>query len=330
MVAFPSSNEDLKTALPDTNTTFRLKGPEADIVVYRDRFGIPHVRARSAHDAFFGQGFATAQDRLWHMDHDRRWAYGRWAEFGGESAIEQDLLMRRFQLRASVESDYEAVNVETRAMLDAYASGVNAFIETTGPLPIEYRLVEAEPEPWRPWDCIAAFKARHILMGVFEAKLWRARLVRKLGPEGAAGLLPRPRRGDLLIVPPGAEYDGTGTDAVAALSEGAKITGGWADGPTSLGPDADAGSNNWAVSGSRTASGKPLLAGDPHRPLETPNVYYQNHVSCPDFDAIGLSFPGCPAFPHFGHNAHVAWCVTHAQADYRHFPATAIPGTRSV
>ena len=316
-MAFPSSNEDLKTALPDTNTTFRLEGPEADIVVYRDRFGIPHVRARSAHDAFFGQGFATAQDRLWHMDHDRRWAYGRWAEFGGESAIEQDLLMRRFQLRASVESDYEAVNVETRAMLDAYASGVNAFIETTGPLPIEYRLVEAEPEPWRPWDCIAAFKARHILMGVFEAKLWRARLVRKLGPEGAAGLLPRPRRGDLLIVPPGAEYDGTGTDAVAALSEGAKITGGWADGPTSLGPDADAGSNNWAVSGSRTASGKPLLAGDPHRPLETPNVYYQNHVSCPDFDAIGLSFPGCPAFPHFGHNAHVAWCVTHAQADYQ-------------
>ena len=68
--------------------------------------------------------------------------------------------------------------------------------------------------------------------------------------------------------------------------------------------------------GSRTASGKPLVAGDPHRPLDTPNVYYQNHVACPDFDALGLSFPGCPGFPHFGHNAHVAWCVTHAQADY--------------
>ena len=80
---------------------------------------------------------------------------------------------------------------------------------------------------------------------------------------------------------------------------------------------AEAGSNNWAVAGSRTASGKPLLAGDPHRPLDVPNVYYQNHISCPEFDAIGLSFPGAPGFPHFGHNAHVAWCVTHAQADYQ-------------
>ncbi|HBD85499.1 MAG TPA: penicillin amidase, partial [Dehalococcoidia bacterium] len=74
----------------------------------------------------------------------------------------------------------------------------------------------------------------------------------------------------------------------------------------------DSGSNNWALSGSKTASGKPLIAGDPHRGLDTPNVYYQNQIACPDFDVIGLSFPGCPAFPHFGHNADVAWCITHA------------------
>ena len=77
------------------------------------------------------------------------------------------------------------------------------------------------------------------------------------------------------------------------------------------------GSNNWALSGRRTASGKPLVAGDPHRPLDVPSVYYQNHLACPDLDAIGLSFAGVPGLPHFGHNAHVAWCVTHAQADYQ-------------
>ena len=81
--------------------------------------------------------------------------------------------------------------------------------------------------------------------------------------------------------------------------------------------ETDSGSNNWALSGSRTASGRPLMAGDPHRGLDTPNVYYQNHVACPEFDAVGLSFPGFPAFPHFGHNASVAWCVTHAVADYQ-------------
>ena len=81
--------------------------------------------------------------------------------------------------------------------------------------------------------------------------------------------------------------------------------------------ETESGSNNWVLAGSRTASGKPLLAGDPHRAPEVPNVYYQSHLACPEFDAIGLSFPGVPGFPHFGHNQHVAWCVTHANADYQ-------------
>src|SRR5690606_30137741 len=81
--------------------------------------------------------------------------------------------------------------------------------------------------------------------------------------------------------------------------------------------DVEGGSNNWAVHGSRTASGSPLMAGDPHRALDVPNVYYQNHVTCPDFDVIGMSFAGVPGFPHFGHNDRVAWCITHAAADYQ-------------
>jgi penicillin amidase len=303
------SMDDIRATLPDMSRPVTAEGVGDSIEILRDAHGIPHIRARSFHDAFFGQGFATAQDRLWHMDHDRHTAYGRWAEIVGESGVEQDLSMRRLQIARSVEDDYTVLNLGTKTMLDAYAAGVNAYIEGPDPLPIEYRMLDAAPEPWQPWDCLAVFMVRHILMGVYEGKLWRARLVNELGAERASEIIPAYPDEHLLITPPGEEYGGGAWQALAQLSAGKEHIG-WLS-------DVDAGSNNWAVSGSRTASGKPLVAGDPHRPLDTPNVYYQNHVACPEFDAIGLSFPGCPGFPHFGHNAHVAWCVTHAQADYQ-------------
>lgn len=303
------SQQDLIAALPDVKSTLSFRSLDGPVTVYRDSYGIPHVKGTSALDAFFGQGFATAQDRLFQMDHDRRWAYGRWAEFAGESAVEQDVLMRKFRLRHSAEEDYSAVNDATRDMFDAYAEGVNAFIESTDALPVEYKLLNETLEPWTPQDCIAVFKARHVLMGHMEAKLWRAKMVAVLGAERAAELMPQYEKGGLLIVPPGEEYFGDNYDVLHEYISGAEHVDGMAD--------ADSGSNNWAVHGSRTASGKPLVAGDPHRPLETPSVYYQNHIACDEFDVIGLSFPGCPAFPHFGHNASVAWCVTHAAADYQ-------------
>ena len=301
---------DLQAALPDVSNTLYLDGLDGAMDVYRDGYGIPHVRASSTRDAFFGQGLATAQDRLWHMDADRHRAYGRWAEFVGQAGVAQDVTMRKFQIGPTAKADYQAVNADTRAMLDAYAAGVNAFINTTQTLPIEYRLVEASPEAWQPWDAIAIFKVRHILMGIFEGKLWRAKLVNTLGPETAASLFTGYEPGHLVIVPPGETYDGPLLDALEMFHHGLEAIAWLKETPES-------GSNNWAISGNRTASGKPLLAGDPHRGLDTPNVYYQNHVACPEFDVIGLSFPGVPGFPHFGHNAEVAWCVTHAQADYQ-------------
>jgi penicillin amidase len=302
------TENDLKSALPDLSKTFKLKGLDAPVEIHRDGFGIPHVLAQTAHDAFFGQGFASAQDRLWHMDYDRHNAYGRLAEWLGQSAVEGDRVMRRFQIGATVEEDSRTADAPSRAMLEAYAAGVNAFIESTVTLPIEYRLLDAKPDPWRPRDSFAVFKVRHILMGVFEGKLWRAKLVNILGPERAAALLRGHPPGDLVIVPPGGTYQGSVLSGIEELSRNLGAIR-W------LQDDPDSGSNNWALHGSRTASGKPLLAGDAHRPLDTPNCYYQNHISCGEFDVIGLSFPGVPGFPHFGHNAHVAWCVTHAQAD---------------
>jgi penicillin G amidase len=301
--------DDLKAALPALTDTVRLKGLESLVEIYRDRLGMPHVFARSVHDAFFAQGFVHAQDRLWQMDYDRHRAYGRWAEYLGLSAVAQDVLMRRFRLEASAKADYTAINSETRAMLDAYAAGVNAFLHSTTQLPIEYRLVNATPEPWQPWDACAVFKVRHIHMGVWQVKLWRARLLRQLGPELTAKLCEGYQTGQPLIVPPAVGFEGPVWHGLKALQDG--------EGALALLSELDAGSNSWAVSGSRTATGRPLMAGDPHRALDTPNVYYQNHVACPDFDVIGLSFAGIPGFPHFGHNQAVAWCVTHANADYQ-------------
>jgi penicillin G amidase len=280
------------------------------VQIYRDRLGIPHLRAHSVPDAFFAQGFVHAQDRLWQMDFDRHRAYGRAAEYLGARAIPQDVLLRRLRLEASARADYSAVNVETRTMLEAYAAGVNAFVQATNRLPIEYQLLATTPEPWQPWDACAVFKVRHVFTGgVWQGKLWRARLLRRIGPELTAKLYADEPSGQPLVIPPGLDYHGPALHGLQALRAGEDVL--------SALQELDGGSNSWVLAGQRTAGGAPLLAGDPHRALDTPNVFYQNHLACPEFDAVGLSFPGVPGLPHFGHNRAVAWCITTAMADYQ-------------
>lgn len=299
---------DLEAALPDTESGFSIDGLEEAVEIYRDEYGIPHIKAASVHDAFFAQGFVHAQDRLWHMEFDRRRAAGRWAEVAGRSGVLLDTLARRAGLASSAQTDYASVNDETRAMFDAYAAGVNAFINTTSSLPVEYEITGITPEPWEPWQSMAVFKVRHILMGTSMAKLLRARVFKAVGPEFAAKLRAESLGDEVLVVPPGAEY-------VSALNDLSELDAG--DDALSQLAELDSGSNNWAVHGSRSASGKPILAGDSHRALDVPNVYYQNHLACPEFNVIGYSFAGLPGFPHFGHSEQVAWCITHAGADYQ-------------
>ena len=300
---------ELTAAIPQLSGTLRLKGLTGKVEVYRDDLGIPYLRAENEHDAFFAQGFVTAQDRLWHMEYDRLRGAGRWAEAVGDGALEQDKLMRRFRLSVSAKADYAAMDDHTRMVFDAYAAGVNAFIQGPDPLPAEYAIAGIEPEEWQPWHCLVVYKVRHILMGVFESKIWRARMVRSMGPEKAGKLFPGYEPGHLLILPPGATAPGPLDVGLEELAKGA----------ASLNylSEMDAGSNSWVISGDTTATGKPLLAGDSHRALDTPNAYYQNRIACPQFDVIGLSFPGVPAFPHFGHNPWVCWSVTHTAADYQ-------------
>jgi penicillin amidase len=273
--------------------------------ILRDPEGIPHIRARDARDAFFAQGWVHAQDRLFQMDADRHRAWGRWAEIAGPPGLAQDRLWRRLRVGASVEAEYRALPPDAREMFDAYAAGVNAYLAQAGGLPPEYGVLGLRPEPWRPWDSMAVYKARHVLMGVWQAKLWRGRVAAALGPAALERLMAPLAPGERLILPPGA------TEAIRAASVGADLSYLRPAFPES---DQD-GSNNWVLAGGRTRSGKPLLAGDPHRAVEVPNVYYQNHLACDEFDAVGLSFAGVPGLPHFGHNARVAWCITHTGAD---------------
>lgn len=303
---------DVGAALPPVGGTAVVRGPGATVAIHRDRWGIPHVRAASEADVFFGQGFAAAQDRLFQMEYDRLRAYGRLASVVGTTKLASDVFARRARLGDAVRAGYAALDAATRDVLAAYASGVNAFLGSTAARPVELQALEHEPEPWEACDAVAVFVARHVLFGSLAMKLFRARAVVALGPEALNWFRHEGGKGERtdVIVPPGT------TDTVRALPLAA-----WEAEVAALdglrGAMGLAGSNAWVLAGTRTAGGKPLLGGDPHRVLELPNVYAQVHLACPSFDAVGLAFPGVPGMVHFGQSEHVAWCVTNAQADYQ-------------
>jgi penicillin amidase len=311
--------ERLRESLPDVTSTRHLAGLEAPVDIFRDAWGIPHIRAGSATDLFFAQGFATAQDRLWHMDADRHKALGRWAEWVGVQGLGSDCLLRAAGMGRTAKLDYEVTSAAARAMIDAYTAGVNACIESVTTLPIEYRLLEQSPEPWENWHCLAVYKIRNSLLGTFEPKLLRTRLAATIGPEATARMVRGYPRGHLLTVPPGGSYDGDVLDGAAALRLSAAALREVGGDPDLLIPgvgyDMDGGSNGWSVGAERTASGQPMIGGDSHRALDVPNVYYQVHLSCPDFTVIGHSVPGVPGALHFCHNEHVAWGMTHGMVD---------------
>jgi penicillin amidase len=303
------TDADLKAALPDVTSSLSFTGLDGPITIYRDEWGIPHVTAESEHDAFFGQGFVTAQDRLWHMEYDRRRSLGRWAEWAGPRGLKEDRLMRRLSLERAAKADLAATRPDAQAMVEALTEGINAFIETTKTLPIEYKLLGDEPERWEPWHSFAVYKVRNMLMGTFDMKLWRARITNALGPERAAALFRGYPLDHLVTTPPGVEHTGARYDPYEELAESWQML-------NQIG-EIDNGSNAWVVSGKWTESGQPLVAGDSHRGLDTPSVYYQIHMSCPDWSVSGYSVPGVPGAPHFSHTEHVGFGMTHGNADYQ-------------
>jgi penicillin G amidase len=288
-----------------------------DFAITRDEYGVPWVRGGLAADAWAGMGYACARDRLFQMDYDRRRACGRWAEIAGFPALGADVLARRLGLAAAAQSDVAVMSPQARTMFEAYADGVNLAIDDgAAPLPGQYPV-----EPWRAWHSVAAFLVRHVLMGQWQHKLANAVLLKRVGAATFERLETRPVAGMPVSVPPGGRLAARVPDLLGeALTD--------IQGHLGFLAEAEPGSNAWAVSGRRTAHGGAVICNDSHRALDTPNVYWQCRVSCPEFDVTAATFPGLPGFPHFGFNGSVAWAITHGDADTQDLYLERFDGTR--
>ena len=295
--------------LPTIDGDDRLIGLQERAEILRDSYGVPHIFARNAHDLWFVQGYVTAQDRLWQMDLYRLAAQGRLAEIVGEPALDSDRLLRTIGLARAARLDLGVLSDETRAGLEAYAEGVNKFIVQHGEsLPVEFTLLGYRPEPWTPLDTLSIAKLQlYDAAGNYAQELLRASIATRLGLDAVSTLMPDPstltarsdERAWALVAPYLSASTVGGEVALAGL------LGGAADG---------AGSNCWALAGSKTRSGKPLLAGDPHLPVRNPSIWYEVALDDGDMHVAGFSIPGVPGVV-IGHNDRIAWSFTYALAD---------------
>ncbi|KPK04903.1 MAG: acyl-homoserine lactone acylase [Betaproteobacteria bacterium SG8_39] len=301
----------LHRSLPQVEGTLRLPGLKAEITVLRDAWRIPHIYAASVDDAMFGLGFVHAQDRLWQMEMNRRIGAGRLAEVLGPGALDTDKFLRTLGVRRAAQASLEALDGKTRDTLDAYAAGVNAFLATNPVLPPEFWLLRVEPQPWMPVDSVAWTKMMAWdLGGNWKNEVLRMRLAKNFSLARINEFLP-PYPGE---APPQIQdlkelYRALGVDTVRLAQSAENIAT-----QTSSYLIEAAGSNNWVVSGEHTASGKPLLANDPHLGLTAPPVWYFAHLVAPGLNAIGATLPGVPAIV-LGRNQRIAWGFTNTGPD---------------
>ena len=291
--------------LPQIQGNLHVKGLAAPVEVLRDRWGIPHIYARSARDALFAQGFVHAQERVWQMDFTRRVVAGRLAEVLGEAALPFDRAMRTLGLRQVAEQEAAQMPADIIFLLEAYCRGVNTWIDIATArrkLPVEFLLLGYAPEAWLPADTTSWGKLMcWTLAANWASEFMRQQIIQRLGAEKAA---------ELEI---GAEKAwGVILDAGQALGGEAGVD----TRRTFTGPHAGegVGSNNWVIHGSRTATGMPLLANDMHLELSAPAVWFENHLVGGELDVTGITFPGVP-FVVAGHNRQVAWGYTDGMAD---------------
>ena len=301
--------DDLKKSLPDLKSDQYCDNLNGEVDIFRDKWGIPHIKAKNEFDAFFAQGFVTAQDRLWHMDFDRQRALGKSSKLLGKESISDDVLMVKMGVEEASKADFEVSSKESKKMLEFYAAGVNSFIELTDNLPIEYKILNIKPEPWEPWNSFAVYKVRNMLMGTFEMKLLKTQMYKHLDKDVFQKLWKDVPKNSLLTVPPNKLLEENFEINIESLTESVELL--------NYLNETDVGSNAWVVSGDKTKSGLPIVAGDSHRALDTPSVYYQVHISCNEFSVSGYSVPGVPGAPHFSHTENVAFGMTHGNADYQ-------------
>ncbi len=293
----------LLSSLPQTRGHLVLHGPKAEIRIERDADGIPLITARDDDDAAFGLGFVHAQDRLFQMELARRYAAGRLAEIFGPEALPADREMRVLGLYRAAAAAIPFLSPQMNRVLDAYAAGVNAFIASRrGARPPEFLLLRFAPEPWRAADSLAWGKLMALrLDGNFRGELLRAQMARSIPAADLAFLYP--------------EYP---ADAPTTLAQMLPIYRRLGLGrlygalPPAVGPIY--ASNNWVVDGRHSASGKPLLANDPHLELAAPGPWYLARLKTPEGEIAGATAAGVPVVV-IGHNAHIAWGFTTTTSD---------------
>jgi penicillin amidase len=282
--------------VPSATGTIRT-AVSAPVRIDRDRLGIPHIVAENTNDLFVGFGHAMAADRLFQMDYLRRKASGRLSEVLGPEAVEADRIARTVGLRQIAEAEWATLSPETRALVEAFARGVNALIEATRDRPpIEFDLLDYRPEPWSPVDCVAIeVEFRWYLTGRLHVIAIPELVKRTLG-DGPLYRAFLTRESDSESVVPAGSYEG-------------RRVGGAPAGTSAGDPEASTGSNNWVVAGQRTPSGAPIVASDPHVPFEVNSWWFQVHLDGGPFHIAGMTYVGMPAVM-FGRNRRVAWGCT--------------------
>jgi penicillin amidase len=338
----------VRSPFPRTTGTLSARGLQADVEILRDRYGVPHIRAQGMHDLYFAQGYVTAQDRFWQMDFWRRIGAGRLSEIFGASTLGTDMYLRTVGFRRIAEQEYRQLDPETKSVFDAYAEGVNAFLADKSPakLGLEYTLLKLQGvavavEPWSAQDSMTWGKIMaQDLCTNMRRELSSIDLVQQLGVALTRDFFGTYRYGEMPVIvadnelsktllrPGAAAAPGFPPEVMAALSGlRTKLVGGIVPGaPLALGETGGLGSNNWVIAGSRTATGKPILANDPHLSIQMPSIWYETDLYCSaqdrqpgknaggPFHVSGFSFAGVPGIV-VGHNDRISWGVTNLFPD---------------
>jgi penicillin amidase len=322
-VSYPNSGDTAPQ-----QQAIQIQGIKARITIRRDERGIPYVEAQNDEDLYFGQGYAIASDRLWQLDLFRRTARGELAEVltagPNNIALDQDKLHRTYGFTQAAEAEFAKASPQTRAILEAYARGINAYAASLDPksMPPEFQILQYSFRPWTPADSFVVGKI------FFEAlsDTWRLDIMRQalsvLPAEKRAELLPKISPLDVLVYGKDSQSraksvktksDPVSPETLAKLAHNQIIAAAALD-RIGLHAEALAASNNWVVSGKRTVSGKPLLSNDPHLRATAPSIWYMVHLSAPGVRVAGVSSAGLPGVI-IGHNDRIAWGFTNVGPD---------------
>jgi penicillin amidase len=296
--------------VPEYSGELTLKGLESDVTVFRDERGMPHIYAENEHDLYFAVGYVMAQERLWFMDLIRRITTGRLSEVMGAELAETDKFLRCLEMTTKSKLVLSNEDTVILSYMQAYADGVNKYIDDAGKkLPPEFRILGYKPDPWKLEDIanIIGYMGWDLAKDNMTADLFYYQLVKKIGAEKAMQIIPDFKAVTSLVYPGFNLEEKLLKDAISVISSLDKLE--------ALGAPSFSGSNNWAVSGRRTTTGKPILSNDMHLGFGSPGIWIQMHQVIPGkLNVTGVAVPGEP-FVVAGHNENIAWGMTNLMVD---------------